>query len=176
MTGAPRRKSGLVLAFGNTLRGDDGVGWKIAEALEESIAARTATDADDAKARDVEVLVTHQLTPELTHPISGAHTVIFVDCSAVAAPGTVSTLELHTGTQLPRVFTHHVDPASLLALTQELYGEIPAHAYAVTVGGLSFELSEKLTEPVRRAIPKAVAEVNRLLQENTSGLANESRL
>lgn len=163
MTGATRRKTALVLACGNTLRGDDGVGWKIAEALEAAIAEGQHSNFN---ADGVEVFVTHQWTPELTHAIRDAHTVVFVDCSAIAAPGTVSTVALQPVNELMRVFTHHVDPSSLLALTHELYGKIPAHAFAVTVGGLSFDLSEELTEPVRRAVPWAVAEVMRLLREN----------
>ena len=69
----------LVLACGNTLRGDDGVGWAIAALLE-----------DDPALEDVEVVASHQLTPEMAEPISRTETVVFVDCSAVAGAGEVS--------------------------------------------------------------------------------------
>src|SRR3954467_15466993 len=69
----------LVLACGNTLRGDDGVGWEIAALLE-----------DDAALADVEVVASHQLTPEMAEPISRADVVVFVDCSAVSGAGEVA--------------------------------------------------------------------------------------
>ena len=49
-------------------------------------------------------------------------------------------------------------------MAAEIFGAAPKRAFAVTVGGASFEMSEELSEPVRRAIPEAVAEIKRLLE------------
>ena len=143
-----RANSVLVLACGNTLRGDDGVAWRIGETLEQ----QPFVDG-------IEVVFTRQLLPEHTAQLSVAGVAIFVDCSAVTEPGVVSTIVLSPAPSLPRIFTHHLDPASLLRLTLELYGRIPSRALAITVGGQSFALDDKLSEPVAAAIPVAAEAV-----------------
>src|SRR2546421_12899232 len=69
--------SPLVIGYGNPLRTDDGVGWQVAQQL--------ATDLAD----DVDVIGTHQLTPELAEPISRAGLVVFVDAGVGGEPGHV---------------------------------------------------------------------------------------
>ena len=138
----------LVLACGNTLRGDDGVGWQIAAQLEPSL-----SKADDA------LVVTQQLLPEHAELITRARVVVFTDCSAQAEPGRVQSIPITPADELPRILTHHLDPASLLRLALDLYGKIPSRATAVTVGGDFFELSEELSAPVAAAIPKALLAV-----------------
>lgn len=140
----------LVLACGNTLRGDDGVAWHIGSALRDELASS-----------EMEVILTQQLLPEHAEPLSKSHTAIFLDCSAIAQPGVVSTHTVYAAKSLPRIFTHHLDPASLLKLTHDLYGRIPSRAVSITVGGESFELLEQLSKPVRDAIPLALEEVRR---------------
>jgi hydrogenase maturation protease len=142
----------LVLACGNTLRGDDGVGWAIAEQLE-----------GDSSLSDVEVVIAHQLTPEMAEPISLADTVIFVDCSAVSAPGEVSVFPVEAARNDNASLTHNVDPSNLLALAEEIFASAPRRAFAVTVGGKSFELAAELTESVRLAIPAAILAIRSLL-------------
>jgi hydrogenase maturation protease len=143
-------KSILVLACGNTLRGDDGVAWHIGAALQQ--------DGADPEA---EIILTRQLLPEHAELLRTADLVVFIDCSAVAEPGVISTIPITPAHVLPRIFTHHLDPASLLKLAQDLYGRIPSRAMAITVGGQSFELIEQLSKPVTAAIPIAVEVVRR---------------
>ena len=61
----------LIIGYGNPLRGDDGVGWRVAEAAGTALPEGAAT-----------VLAVHQLTPELSAPISRAGRVVFVDAAA----------------------------------------------------------------------------------------------
>ena len=67
---------------------------------------------------------------------------------------------MHAAAETPRIFTHHLEPASLLKLTRDLYGIAPLHAFAITVGGESFNLSEgisgDLSKRVEAAIPSAI--------------------
>lgn len=144
----------LVLACGNTLRGDDGVGWKIAEAVE-----------NDTSLPGLQVLIVQQLTPELAEPISGADTVVFVDCSAISLPGEIAVFPVLPAESTSGSLTHSVAPATLLALSRELYGTLPRRAYAITVGGQSFELAEQLSETVQLALPEAVQRLRRLLSD-----------
>jgi hydrogenase maturation protease len=144
----------LVLACGNSLRGDDGVGAQIAQVLRMGL-----YDAD------LEVHSQLQWTPELAEPISRAELVIFVDASASVAPGELRTEPIAPQEELARTgsMTHHCDPSGLLALAQLLYGETPQRSFLVTIGGASFEYSSELSEPVRRAIPHAVNRIKAFL-------------
>jgi hydrogenase maturation protease len=68
-----RSGSLLVIGYGNTLRSDDGVGQRVAEAV-------TALSLPDVKTVSCDLL-----TPEWADPISQAKQVIFVDASVDAA-------------------------------------------------------------------------------------------
>lgn len=145
-TNQPKRA--LLLACGNTLRGDDGVGWRIGCAAEQQL-----------RQTDLTVVMTRQLLPEHAQAISAADVVIFVDCSAVTAAGTVSTIPIRPAEGLPHTLTHHLDPGSLLRLAHELYARTPAYSVAITVGGESFEVTDRLSRAVKAAVPKALEAV-----------------
>jgi hydrogenase maturation protease len=142
----PRRA--LLFACGNTFRGDDGVGWRIGCAAEQQL-----------RHADLTVVMTRQLLPEHAEAVSAADVVVFVDCSAVTAAGTVSTIPIQPAEGLPHALTHHLDPGSLLQLAHELYARTPAHAVAITVGGESFEVTDRLSRTVKSAVPKALEAV-----------------
>jgi hydrogenase maturation protease len=148
------RKEAVILACGNTLRGDDGVAWRIAEQLQALPSSASA-----------ELILTQQWMPEHADALSRASLAIFLDCSASGNPGVVKTIALSPASGLPRIFTHHLDPASLLRLTLDLYGELPPQAFAITVGGDRFELNEALSDAVTGAIPAAIESISTLLLE-----------
>jgi hydrogenase maturation protease len=150
-------KSAVVLACGNPLRGDDGIAWAIGSEIERSIVEQSLPYVE------VEVILTQQLLPEHCVNLSRTDLAIFIDCSIVVGPGNVSAVPIRPGERLPHIFTHHLDPPSLLGLTQHLYGRIPLRAVAITVGGQSFELSESLSKPAADAIPLAKAAVYAML-------------
>ena len=65
----------LVIGYGNPLRGDDGVGWRVAEE-----AAALLPDPP------VTVLTVQLLTPELADPISRSDLLILIDAAAEGPP------------------------------------------------------------------------------------------
>lgn len=134
----------LVLACGNSLRGDDGVALRIVSQLENSI-------CDSA----IKFHSQQQWTPELAEPISQAEIVVFVDAALGTSPGAVTCRQLHPSPTTPRDSIHHSSPEFLLLLAEQLYRKQPVRAYLVTVAGAAFELDENLSDPVRRAIPEA---------------------
>jgi len=138
-----------VVAFGNPLRGDDGVAWRVAQDLEHS------TDG-------AVVLTLHQLTPEVALVVSQATGVIFVDAAQGPVPGRVSTCGL-TPASAQSTLTHHISPETVLALAQRLYGTSP-RAALVTVTAESFAIGELLSVPVTRAVPEAVRAVQQLVR------------
>lgn len=149
-------KRALILACGNTLRGDDGVAAHVGSALRAEFQDKQIDPA-------IEVIVTQQLLPEHAEPLSRTDTAIFLDCCAIAQPGVVSIQSLSPAQMPPRIFTHHLDPASLLKLTQDLYARVPARALLITIGGKTFELEEQLSEPISAAIPIALLAVHRAI-------------
>jgi hydrogenase maturation protease len=134
-----------LLACGNSLRSDDGVGLQIAEAVEA-----------DPRFAGVEVVSAMQFTPELAELIAAADEVAFVDASAELAAGEVRLLPVSPAEELPGGRSHHLPPPALLALAQSLYGRTPAKAAALAVGAASFALGEELSRPVSEAIPQSV--------------------
>lgn len=135
----------LILACGNPLRGDDAVGWLIADALQ-----RECTSAD------IEIEAAHQFVPEMAERISQAEIVIFVDASASRSPGMVGSQRVTASRLAAETFTHELDPQTLLALAEALYGRAPGRAFSLSVGAESFELNEGLSEAAKASIPKAV--------------------
>ncbi len=144
----------LILACGNPLRGDDGLGgWMAAQVQEKFTSSQ------------VEVVVaSQQFTPELAEPISTADTVIFLDCSAKEEPGKVSLQVMAPAEKLPRLISHHMHPATLLRLSQELYGRVPRFAYLITVGGKSFKMGAQLSDAVCNAAPEVLSLVAEIVQ------------
>jgi hydrogenase maturation protease len=141
----------LVLACGNSLRGDDGAALQIVRELQEG-----GCDPE------TQIHLEHQWTPELAEPISDADVVIFVDMSTAVAPGEIACQRLKPIYKSPSL-SHQTTPASLLALAEELYKTHPARAFLVTIGGASFALTEELSPPVQKAIPLAVQSIKALL-------------
>jgi len=147
----------LILACGNPLRGDDAAGWWIAEAVRERLPSA-----------EIEVAACQQLTPELAERASRAECVIFVDAAANAQPGSVSFEPLAEARSAPAALTHHLRPATLLELARLLYGRTPRLAFALLIGGQSFSLAEELSEPVRRALPEAIAKIEAFVTQRTA--------
>ena len=134
----------LVIGYGNTLRGDDGVGPRVAEAVEA------------LKLPGVRTFTCQQLSPEHAEMISQAERVVFVD-AAVDAPKEVQLLELVPGgaTQL---MAHAADPRTMLALARDVFGRAPK-AWWLTIPAVSLEFSETLTVEAQAGLAEALLRV-----------------
>jgi hydrogenase maturation protease len=135
----------LVLACGNTLRSDDGVGPKLAEWA--SLRFRDHST--------VRVVARQQWTPDLAADIAAAESVLFVDSSVDSVPGRVSLTAVPSNRGTGDAASHHLEAHELLGLTRSLYGSMAAHALLLTVGAGSTELGETLSDRVEAALPRA---------------------
>src|SRR5579863_10344413 len=99
----------LILACGNTLREDDGVGPFLAKWAED----RWRNDPR------VRVLCDHQWTPEMVEDVAQADSVIFVDCASDSEPGIVRTMPVGPAGAASKIGTHHLDAGQLLALSEQ---------------------------------------------------------
>jgi hydrogenase maturation protease len=152
----------LLIGYGNTLRGDDGIGPVVARQL----AARINRE-------DVAIMALHQLTPELVEPISRARAVVFVDACHAESPGLVRCMPVALPTdgdpsaRTGGAFTHNVTPAALLAAAKLLYGAAPC-AMLVTVGGESFDFGESFSPPVTSVVPRLLDTLQQALESGSA--------
>jgi len=145
----------LVIAYGNPLRADDGLGWVVAQRLRESL-------ADDDLFGDVVVIAEHQLTPELAEPISRAWIVVFVDAREGNYPGRIDCHAIVPTGDGSLAFSHDVDPSSLVQMARLLYGACPT-AVVVAVVGEAFGYGTALSPVVQAAIPGVIQRIRELL-------------
>lgn len=141
----------LVIGYGNTLCGDDGVGPYVVDWL-----------ACEEPREDVECLAAYQLMPELAEPISHADVVIFVDAAHGGTPGEIAWHELTPVASPyedgPGAFTHHVKAAILLGGARLLYGKCPT-AYLYTIAGKNFNLGDAFSTDVESALPSLLTQL-----------------
>ena len=135
----------LILACGNTLRGDDGLGLWLARWAEERFKSET----------QVRILSRHQWTPELAEEVAQAESVLFIDCSVDSAPGSIRLLPVDPAATAQGLGTHHSGAAELLAMSREFYNSLPGKAMQLTIGAGSTELGEEFSPAVTDALREA---------------------
>jgi hydrogenase maturation protease len=141
----------LILACGNPLRGDDGVGPWLAEWAEQRFRSES----------EIRVVSRQQWAPELAEEIARVQSVLFIDCSVDSAPGSVALLPVEPAAAVQGLATHHLGASELLALSRDLYDSRPSNALLVTIGAGSTELGEIFSDAVTAALPAAC----RLIEE-----------
>ena len=150
----------LILGYGNVDRMDDGVAWHVLAALAVALGMPAPTLLEDAFAlprRQADCLFILQLTPELAERLAQYRRVCFVDAH---------TGDLLDETRLAPVapaftnspFTHHLTPATCLALAQALYGRAP-EAVLASVRGEAFGFAQELSPAAARRVPALVAQI-----------------
>ncbi|HMP83245.1 MAG TPA: hydrogenase maturation protease [Verrucomicrobiota bacterium] len=139
----------LVIGYGNTLRGDDGVGPRVAEAV------------GNLRLPNVRTLICQQLSPEHAAPISLADTVIFVD-AAVDAPREVQLRPLQPN-DTSQLMAHAADPRTMLALSRDVFGHVP-RAWWLTIPAEKMEFSETLTATAQHGCDAAVKKIQSLFR------------
>jgi hydrogenase maturation protease len=139
----------VVIGYGNTLRGDDGAGPKVAEAV-------AALELPGVRA-----LAVPQLTPELAQELVGARVAVFVDAAMNSAGGGVEILRV-AAAERPESAGHTSDPGVLLALADAVYGA-HLHAWLVRVPAADFAFGTGLSACASRGTTAALREVLRLV-------------
>ncbi len=144
----------LIVGYGNPLRCDDGLGWRAAEALSQSLPFP-----------EIEIVIRHQLTPELADNLRYADLIFFIDAAQEGQPGelTCEPLTLQPGI----LRSHQLSPKGLLALAQQLYGVTP-RAFTVSLCGECFDHGATLSATVEASLPKLTALVENLIRQTIS--------
>ena len=131
----------LILGIGNPGRGDDGLGPKLVEQLEN----------EGLKTADFGFR--YQLNVEDALTVKDYEIVVFADsCPAGERPATLTEI----GPSKTMSFsTHEMAPDSILALCQELYGRRP-QAYILAIRGYDWDIREALSDAADKNLARAI--------------------
>ena len=137
----------LVIGYGNSLRRDDGVGPRVAEAIEK------------LNLPGVRTLVCQLLTPEFADSIARARRVIFVDAAVDKTDG-VHFRHLEPG-ETSQLMAHAADPRTMLALARDVFGRAP-EAWWLTIPAIQLGFGTEYSPETEAGFQKAVAEIKLL--------------
>lgn len=123
----------LFIAYGNTLRRDDGAGLALAEKLHPLLCQQGF---------HVDLIAVQQLTPELALEMANPllHAIYFFDTALDEQPTGIQIQRVGTTATAP-VLGHHLIPSALLLYATRLYGVCPP-TWLITIPGSDFELGE----------------------------------
>lgn len=138
----------LIIGFGNTLRRDDGAGVHAA--------GRVAAEADD-----VDVVIVHELAPELAASLSGRDLVVFVDASTRAPRLAMCTVE--PAREPLGSLDHALLPADIVSLCGLLYPPAPPRVLLMEVPAFDCEFGETMTPATERMVGLCVDAIRDLL-------------
>jgi len=138
-------KNTLIIGYGNSLAGDDALGFYVVKELAGTIMPEEVT-----------VKYIHQLMPEHSQEISEYQRVIFIDAEENAEPGKLICRRVNKDDLRDTSTTaHDFTLDSILLLAEKLYGNIP-EVHLITVTGNNFNVGEELSLPVKKMIPNVI--------------------
>jgi hydrogenase maturation protease len=135
----------VVLGYGNPLRDDDGVGWRVAQAVAERWAERLV------------VRTGQQLVPEWAIDLQDADLAYFVDASVEVQLPKLEHIPCDGRTTLSD--SHDLGPAQLLAMTRRVYGRAP-DAFILHLPAANFEYGDVLSPLAADGVRRAVCLLN----------------
>ena len=147
----------LVMGFGNIYRRDDGVAFRVINALREQLDRSPLTweeDGFDDLGHPVDTVILHQLVPEMAEIAARYDRVIFVDAhvSQIQDPIRVETIDAcYKEATVP----HQLHPCSILAMANELYG-CRVSGLLVSIRGHDFDFGDQLSAQTAALVPQAV--------------------
>ena len=150
----------LILGLGNPILGDDGVGWRVAEAVQAILGTLAAS---------VEVEFASLGGLSLMERMLGYERVILVDCLETGSRpvGSVECMqlaELANPTAGHSASAHDTSLITALETAKAMGEETPARVDVVTIEAKNtYDFSEQLSPEVAAAVPVAMQEVLRLL-------------
>ena len=149
----------LLIGYGNTARGDDGLG----PALVRALAAR--------RLPGVTVRCAHQLAVEDCADLGGYDIVVFCDASIRGAEPYFFRATAQPRAAEPGVSSHHVDPDPVAALARTLYGSA-SRCFVLGVRGYAFDdYGEQLSPQAQSNLAQAERFLRRALETGAWGAA-----
>ncbi len=154
-------KTCLVIGYGNTLRGDDGLGHCVAEGLQGVVSAY-------GRLLDVRIMALPQLDVVLACQIGEADLVIFVDARVDDSEELVKIRRIEPAADLEsRLQTSHTISSipALLRIALDWYKAAPL-CYAVMPKGYDFSIGETISAKARIAATHATTKIIEILGQH----------
>ncbi|HOL54557.1 MAG TPA: hypothetical protein PK699_01495 [bacterium] len=107
----------------------------------------------------VDVINVQELGPEISEDIAGYELVFFID-AGIDQENNYEIKEIIPLYKNP-IFSHHISPEMILAITKELFGVSPA-AYLVSVRGYSFDFGFEITREAQENSEKAIDRIKEI--------------
>ncbi len=136
----------VVIGIGNEMRGDDGVGPRVVNAL--------------LPRADLETMTVRQLLPEFAEKIRSARRVLFVD----ARIGGTETQWDHIKPDRHRGVGHSCSPEALLGWTEQAFSDTP-DSWLLSIPGTVFDLGADLSPGTKALIPDALRRIESWLDD-----------
>ncbi len=156
----------LVIGYGNTYCGDDGVGFYVVNALRSRLGVRelqTDEDGLDDLGHGIDSIMLYQLVPEVAPALSKYRTVVFVDAHLGTVPEDVRVIRVNEEFSFHAV-THHMSPGMLLATARKTNGSAPT-GYVVSIRGERFDFGLGLTDECKVRADLAIERILGLAEE-----------
>lgn len=159
----------LIIGLGNPLLGDDGIGWRVAEAVQQHIASAGCLFSSLQLEIEVDCLAVGGLS--LMERLIGYDRAILVDAlnTGQNPAGAVSILQLG---DLPDRACGHLGSAhdaslkTALSVGRSMGVSLPEQVAIVAIESPSvYDFSEDLSPPVMAALPEAVQVTLKLLRQ-----------
>ncbi len=160
------RMKTIIIGLGNPILGDDGVGWRVAELVKQSI------DASSRAAPDLEVDFLALGGISLMERMVGFDRAIVIDALTTGANpiGSVFHFPIEA---LPNLSADHITAVhdtslpTALQLGRSMGAHLPDNIDIVGIETVSvFDFSEQLSPPIAQAVPQAVNLVLELIKTN----------
>lgn len=150
----------IVVGLGNPILGDDGVGWKVAEAVRPSLSSSSSVDVECLSLGGI----------SLMEHLIGYQCAVLIDAFAQEGPvGSILVLKL---SELPNYSAFHTTSAhdaslqNAIRLGRSLGAQLPEDITIVGIAiGKIYDFSEELSPPVANAVPQAAQVVLDLLAQ-----------
>jgi hydrogenase maturation protease len=157
----------LIIGLGNPILGDDGVGWKIAQAVEQKLPPSVLGPSSVS----VECLALAGIA--LMEHMLGYERVILIDSlnTGKYAQGEIVTFSLDSMADLTyghSASAHDLSLKNALKMGRQMGADLPADENVTIVAVEAahvYDFTEELSPEIAKAVPKAVNVVFRLLEQ-----------
>ena len=147
----------LVIGFGNIDRADDGVAYHVISSLRRCLCQGMLHEDEtglEGLGAEIDSIFLVQLAPELMDVLINYDKIIFVDAHVYE-----NVDSMYYAPVFPELtaatFTHHLMPATLLALLKSLHQREPA-GHIVSIRGYDFDFHRNLSTDTKALVEKAV--------------------
>lgn len=162
----------LVIGLGNPILGDDGVGWKVVEEINQRLMIKDSPESLIINNQSLELDCAAVGGITLMEYLIGYDRAIVIDAVITHQPiGTVSVFRLNDLPEHSTLHTSSPHDASLqtaIAAGQAMGAHLPDEVIIIGIEAKKiYDFSEELSFEVEAAVPRAVDEVLLLLEKET---------